>query len=89
MEEGYHSINKFQKLIQCLELVSDLKVNWGKGSLTGIRPNLESVVLAANQLGCKIGSWPPQYLGVLLGGNPRTKAFWNLLIEMCQKKLAI
>lgn len=84
MKEGTHCINNLQKLIQCFELVSGLRVNWDKSSMIGIGLNLESVTLASNQLDCDIGSWLMQYLGVPIGGNMRFKAFWNSVIERCQ-----
>lgn len=63
-----------------------LIVNWGKSLIVGCGLTFDFVSLAANQLGCDIGSWSMQYLGV---PNARSKAFWNPIIERCQKKLAL
>lgn len=39
-------------------------------------------------MGCKVGSWPMKYLGMLLGGNPRAVSFWDPVVEKVSKKMA-
>lgn len=40
----------------------------------------------ASLYGWKIGTLPTIYLGVPLGGNPRRKAFWDLMLDKLKKR---
>lgn len=37
--------------------------------------------------GCTVQQWPLKYLGMPLGGNPRSISFWDLVVERVNKKL--
>ncbi|RVW99765.1 hypothetical protein CK203_029144 [Vitis vinifera] len=41
----------------------------------------------AEMLDCKVSSWPILYLGLPLGGNPKTRGFWNPVIERISRRL--
>lgn len=82
-------MNSFKTLIHCFELVSSLKVNWGRSFITGINSGQEYVSQLQNDIECAIGFWPIQYLGVPLGGNPRKMTFFESGHERCKKKLAL
>lgn len=41
----------------------------------------------ANKLFCKVGKLPISYLGLPIGGNMRSKAFWNLDVKKFERKL--
>lgn len=41
----------------------------------------------ARELGCGVGKVPFSYLGLPIGRNPRSKSFWNPIIERVDKKL--
>lgn len=45
---------------------------------------LESLV---GKLGCEVGKQPFTYLGLPVWGNPRSKRFWNPVIERVEKRL--
>ena len=43
--------------------------------------------MGANVLGCKQGSFPMKYLGLLLGANVRDRSIWNPIIEKVERRL--
>lgn len=67
-------------ILNCFEAMSSLKVNLAKSELfqVGQISNLESLAWI---LGCKIGSPPTTYLGLLLGTQFKSKAMWNPMIK--------
>ena len=69
------------------EVVSGLKVNWGKSELVavGVVHNMDLLVAV---LGYKQGSLPMKYLGLPLGEKFKDKSIWNPILEKMEKKLA-
>ena len=41
----------------------------------------------ASVLDCRVSEWPLSYLGLLLGGNPKTIGFWDLMVERILRRL--
>ncbi|RVW50737.1 Transposon TX1 uncharacterized 149 kDa protein [Vitis vinifera] len=49
---------------------------------------LKNVLLVlAEMLDCKASGWPILYLGLPLGGNPKTSGFWDPVIERISRRL--
>ena len=46
-----------------------------------------TVSLLADSVGCEVGAWPINYLGLPLGGNPRSRSFWDPVISKVAKRL--
>lgn len=69
------------------ETISGLKVNLSKSSMADI--DVDEVVLGnfAEEFRCKVETWPLKYLGLLLGGSPRTLSFLDTVVEGVQKKM--
>ena len=67
--------------------VSGLKINMGKNTILGMGVDDEIVTSMADSLGCEVGVWPTKYLGMLLGGYPCCKAFWEPMISKMTKRL--
>lgn len=46
-----------------------------------------------NRLGCvircKVDNWPLKFLGLLLGGHPRSESFWDLVAEKVSRKTGL
>lgn len=85
LKPGLDNIMNVKRLLQCFQLVSGLKINFGKNFLYGWNePNLQSW---SDLLGCKIGELPIHYLGASIGSNPQRKVFWKPL-EKFESKLA-
>ncbi|BFG35264.1 hypothetical protein CerSpe_215380 [Prunus speciosa] len=80
----------WRNLFDVLDLfctVSGMKINKGKSSLLGINFNMASLEDKAGRWGCEVGSWPMVYLGMPLGGNPKTISFWNPVLEKLEERL--
>ena len=42
----------------------------------------------AEILGCRVGSLPMSYLGMLLGASHKSPSVWNPILEKIERKLA-
>jgi len=56
--------------------------------MMGINVEESSLKRLVEVIGCTMGRWPIQYLGLPLRGNPKTVAFWDPVVEKVSKKLA-
>ncbi|GKU96367.1 hypothetical protein SLEP1_g9608 [Rubroshorea leprosula] len=75
-------------IMRAFELVSDLKINYGKSSFIGINVDNVWEKEMTCLLNCKLGSLPCKYLGIPLGADPRRIATWKPLIESFKRKLS-
>ncbi|GKV30536.1 hypothetical protein SLEP1_g39339 [Rubroshorea leprosula] len=75
-------------IMQAFELVSGLKINYGKSSLIGINVNDVWEKEMTCLLNCKSGSLPCKYLGIPLGVDLRRIATWKPLIDTLKRKLS-
>ena len=73
-------------ILSWFEIVSGLKINFGKSELVlvGVVPNFEMLVDA---LGCKQGLLPMKFLGFPLGAKWKDRAVWIPIIEKVEKRL--
>lgn len=67
------------------DTISGLKVNLAKSSMAGIGIDRQLCELTEG-FGCKVEEWPLKYLGLSLGGNPKSTSFWDLVMERVHKK---
>lgn len=74
-------------ILQVFQLVSGLRLNLGKCGLAGLNIHQEVVDDLAGIVGCEVLNWPLVYLGVPLGGNPRSESFWEPMVQRISKKL--
>ncbi|XP_019425747.1 PREDICTED: uncharacterized protein LOC109334402 [Lupinus angustifolius] len=77
--EGYKESNiwTIKSILRCFELVSSLRVNLKKSSLMGVNILESRIGAAATFLECKVGSIPFNYLGILVGANPRRLSLYK------------
>lgn len=75
-------------ILRCFELASGLKVNFSKSKLIGIATGNHVLSSFAMALHCLIEDTPFNYLGLLVGGNPRRMAFCDSIISRVKKRLA-
>ncbi|GKU88289.1 hypothetical protein SLEP1_g2571 [Rubroshorea leprosula] len=75
-------------IMRAFELVSGLKVNYGKSSLIGINVDNLWEKEMTWLLNCKSGSLPCKYLGIPLGADPRRIVTWKPLIDLFKRKLS-
>ena len=70
------------------ELLSGLKINYGKCEFLSVRMEESYVIFLANAFGCKAGTLPSKYLGLpLCVGLPKNQ-LWEGVLEWIQKKLS-
>ncbi|RVW92839.1 LINE-1 retrotransposable element ORF2 protein [Vitis vinifera] len=67
--------------------VSGLKVNLDKSNIYGINLGQDHLHRLAELLDCKASGWPILYLGLPLGGNPKSGSFWDPVIERISSRL--
>ncbi|XP_062109433.1 uncharacterized protein LOC133820653 [Humulus lupulus] len=75
------------EILKVFSVVSGLSINLQKCQLLGINLNEEIVERQAKEIGCEVGQWPIQYLGLPLGDSPRSKGFWEPVISKCANRL--
>ena len=67
--------------------VSGLKINMSKSIILGVGVDDALVSSMAESVGCEVGAWPINYLGLPLGGNPYCRAFWDPVVCKVAKRL--
>ena len=67
--------------------VSGLKINLEKSTISGINTRQELLSSLALVLDCRVSERHLSYLGLPLGGNPKTIGFWDLVVERISKRL--
>ncbi|KAJ9680329.1 hypothetical protein PVL29_019598 [Vitis rotundifolia] len=67
--------------------ISGLKVNLDKSNIYGINLEQNHLSRLAELLDCKASGWPIPYLGLPLGGNPKTCGFWDPVVERISRRL--
>ncbi|GLT86821.1 hypothetical protein SLE2022_049350 [Rubroshorea leprosula] len=75
-------------IMRAFELVSGLKINYGKSSFIGINVDNLWDRGMASLMNCKLGSVPCKYLGIPLGVDPRRISTWKPLIDTFKRKLS-
>uniref|UniRef100_A0A803P465 Reverse transcriptase domain-containing protein n=1 Tax=Cannabis sativa TaxID=3483 RepID=A0A803P465_CANSA len=85
--ENEQSLHKLLRVVEAFCAISGLKINLSKSQLLGICMDEEIVSRLARRIGCEVGSWPLQYLGMPLGGSPRKWSFWEPVMDKCAKRL--
>ena len=67
--------------------VSGLKINLEKSTISGINTRQELLSSLASVFYCRVLEWPLSYLGLPLGGNPKTIGFWDPVVERISRRL--
>ena len=67
--------------------VFGLKINLEKSIISGINTRQELLSSLALVLDCRVSEWPLSYLGLPLGGNPKTIGFWDPVVERISRRL--
>lgn len=71
-------------VLHCFEAVFELSINLAKSELfrVGEVSNLE---VLTSILGCRIGSLPTTYLGLLLGASFKSSLVWEPVVERIRR----
>ncbi|GKV25759.1 hypothetical protein SLEP1_g35153 [Rubroshorea leprosula] len=75
-------------ILNWFQLISRLKINFGKSYLYGFNVSEGWVKGAADVMHCGVGKVPFTYLGLLVGGNSGRRQFWNPVLNRFCEKLA-
>ncbi|KAL8521701.1 hypothetical protein ACS0TY_012005 [Phlomoides rotata] len=73
-------------ILRNFELISGLKVNFHKCSITGLNVEAEAISHYAKKLGCGVAELPINYLGMKVGVNHKSISAWSNLIQKIKKK---
>lgn len=71
--------------LRCFQAVSSLKINLAKSEIFQVG-EVGNINLSVVILGCKVGSLPSSYLGLLLGARFKSKSVWNPVLGHISKK---
>ncbi|KAJ0941986.1 putative RNA-directed DNA polymerase [Helianthus annuus] len=83
------NVRNISRIMRCFYLASGLKVNLSKSSLFGVGIDTEEVMLMANILRCRTGSFPFKYLGLQVGANMNLVRNWRPVIDTFKSRLSI
>ncbi|GKV34438.1 hypothetical protein SLEP1_g42813 [Rubroshorea leprosula] len=86
-EASEDNIGVIKSIMRTFELVSGLKINFGKSQLMGIGVEDNWRNKMAFKLCCKEGEFPFKYLGIPIGGNHKRVAMWQPMVDSFKKKL--
>lgn len=82
------SIKNLSRILKCFEISSDLKVNYHKSRLFGIRTSDSKLHDMAQIIGCLKSSFPFSYIGVPIGANMLLNNNWKPIVEKFQSNLS-
>ncbi|XP_039013824.1 uncharacterized protein LOC120143590 [Hibiscus syriacus] len=82
-----HILN-VKRVFHAFQVISGLQLNMKKSKLFGVNLNEEEVQDWANTIGCSVGSFPSNYLGLPLGANRNSVALWNPMVNNFTRKLS-
>lgn len=82
------SIKAVKNILLSFQLLSGLKVNFSKSKIYSRRVGAHLLQQGSSIMGCEIGNWPFNYLGVTIGPSPKRRLFWDPLFDQVNRKLA-
>lgn len=77
-----------KRILKLIELMSGLKVNFGKCKLIGVNVMEEQITEAAEFLGCGVDKNSFTYLGMKIGINPHRRNAWSWLMQKVRNRIA-
>ncbi|KAM0061725.1 putative RNA-directed DNA polymerase [Helianthus debilis subsp. tardiflorus] len=87
-EWSRENIVKTTRLLRIFYMCSGLKINLKKSFLFGVGVNKDVVSEMANIMGCRIGDFPFDYLGIKVGANMNKSCHWVSVIDTIKRRLA-
>ncbi|KAE8706464.1 hypothetical protein F3Y22_tig00110393pilonHSYRG00236 [Hibiscus syriacus] len=76
-----------KRVLRVFEVMSGLKLNLTKSKLFGINVTEELVTQWANAIGCLVGHFPSEYLGLPLGVKRNSQQMWDPIVQKFYNKL--
>ncbi|TYK15315.1 LINE-1 retrotransposable element ORF2 protein [Cucumis melo var. makuwa] len=87
LEDNDFFLNNLRMALFLFEKASGLKINLSKSALVPVNVSLNRAKECASFWDISCHSLPLSYLGVPLGGNPKSNLFWRNVEDKIQKKL--
>jgi len=86
-EESHSNVVTLKAILRGFEIASGLKVNFHKSKISGVNVGGNAVASYAKMMNCAQMKVPFKYLGLEVGGNPRTVKFWVLVLTKLKARL--
>ncbi|KAK3199813.1 hypothetical protein Dsin_023228 [Dipteronia sinensis] len=74
-------LRSIKRALRCFELASGLKINFFKSCCVRVGKKMVNEPMWVDTLKCKAVTFPINYLGIALGSQPCSKAFWSPVID--------
>ncbi|XP_068466211.1 uncharacterized protein [Phaseolus vulgaris] len=75
-------------ILRGFEVASGLKINFHKSRIAGINVHRNNILYYLRTLNCAEMTVPFKYLGLEVGGNLRSKKFWEPVIDKLESRLS-
>ena len=86
-EESHSNVVTLKAILRGFEIASGLKVNFHKSKIAGVNVGGNVVASYAKMLNYAQMRVPFKYLGLEVGGNPRTVKFWEPVLTKLKARL--
>ncbi|GKV41205.1 hypothetical protein SLEP1_g48771 [Rubroshorea leprosula] len=83
------NINMVKTILRWFEMMSGLRINLSKNNVYGFNVTERWLKRAIGVLRCGVGEAPFIYLGMPVGGSPRSKKLWDPVVNIFRAKLAV
>ncbi|KAJ0910635.1 putative RNA-directed DNA polymerase [Helianthus annuus] len=83
------NVKNMSRFLRIFHLVSGLKINLAKSKLFGVGVQQDEVSRFAGLIGCRSGSLPTPYLGMIIGANMNKAAHWSVVLDAFDKRLSL
>ncbi|GKV33735.1 hypothetical protein SLEP1_g42199 [Rubroshorea leprosula] len=87
-EASSSNVQVVKGIFRSFELLSGLKVNFFKSSLSGLHVQSVNLNSMADMLNCLVGNILFKYLGIPVGANPKRLDTWSPVIDCLRRKLS-
>ncbi|XP_039056623.1 uncharacterized protein LOC120199656 [Hibiscus syriacus] len=81
-------IKNVKRVLRIFSIMTGLHLNLAKSKLLGINVEEEVLTEWALAVGCSVGSFPTDYLGLPLGAKKNSEALWDPVFKNFSSKLA-
>ncbi|KAL4383394.1 hypothetical protein GQ457_15G018290 [Hibiscus cannabinus] len=81
-------IENVKRVLRVFELASGLQLNLRKCIIFGIKVPDNELIGWASSIGCLVGKFPTEYLGLPLGPKRNSVALWDPILEKFHSRLA-
>ncbi|XP_057803416.1 uncharacterized protein LOC131018725 [Salvia miltiorrhiza] len=87
LDADYRNVPTVKNIISFFQFLSGLAVNYSKSSLVGVGVDDNKIEGMASDLNCKVGVLPFKYLGIKVGGRPKSVVDWSHIVDKVKKKV--